>query len=88
MKKLVVNHLDKILVTSDCATIVKELEVRTLGGFLVLPHHIVVLVIGRCGALCSHALRCRVSCGLLESVMAPWKGRVQTASNGFGRWGC
>jgi hypothetical protein len=27
MKKLVVNHLEKILVTSDCATIVKELEV-------------------------------------------------------------
>ena len=28
MKKLVVNHLEKILVTSDCATIVKELEVQ------------------------------------------------------------
>jgi chaperonin GroEL (HSP60 family) len=27
MKKLVVNHLEKILVTSDCATIVQELEV-------------------------------------------------------------
>jgi len=28
MNKLVVNHLEKILVTSDCATIVKELEVQ------------------------------------------------------------
>lgn len=28
MKKLVVNHLEKIIVTSDCATIVKELEVQ------------------------------------------------------------
>lgn len=28
MKKLVVNHLEKILVTSDCATIVQELEVQ------------------------------------------------------------
>ena len=27
MNKLVVNHLEKIIVTSDCATIVKELEV-------------------------------------------------------------
>lgn len=31
MKKLVVNHLEKILVTSDCATIVKELEVGRRG---------------------------------------------------------
>jgi len=30
MKKLVVNHLEKILVTSDCATIVKELEVSQI----------------------------------------------------------
>ena len=28
MNKLVVNHLEKIIVTSDCATIVKELEVQ------------------------------------------------------------
>jgi len=28
MKKLVINHLDKIIVTSDCATIIKELEVQ------------------------------------------------------------
>jgi T-complex protein 1 subunit theta len=28
MNKLVVNHLEKIFVTSDCATIVKELEVQ------------------------------------------------------------
>lgn len=28
MNKLVVNHLEKILVTSDCATIVRELEVQ------------------------------------------------------------
>jgi T-complex protein 1 subunit theta len=28
MKKLVINHLDKIVVTSDCATIVNELEVQ------------------------------------------------------------
>lgn len=28
MSKLVVNHLDKITVTSDCATIVKELEIE------------------------------------------------------------
>ena len=28
MKKLVVNHLEKIIVTSDCATIVRELEVQ------------------------------------------------------------
>lgn len=28
MNKLVVNHLERILVTSDCATIVKELEVQ------------------------------------------------------------
>jgi T-complex protein 1 subunit theta len=28
MNKLVVNHLDKITVTSDCATIVKELEIE------------------------------------------------------------
>ena len=28
MNKLVVNHLEKIVVTSDCATIVKELEVQ------------------------------------------------------------
>lgn len=27
MNKLVVNHLEKIIVTSDCATIVRELEV-------------------------------------------------------------
>jgi T-complex protein 1 subunit theta len=27
MNKLVVNHLEKIIVTSDCATIMKELEV-------------------------------------------------------------
>ena len=27
MNKLVVNHLEKIIVTSDCATIIKELEV-------------------------------------------------------------
>ena len=28
MNKLVVNHLEKIIVTSDCATIMKELEVQ------------------------------------------------------------
>ena len=28
MNKLVINHLDKIIVTSDCATIVKELEIE------------------------------------------------------------
>jgi T-complex protein 1 subunit theta len=28
MNKLVVNHLGKIIVTSDCATIMKELEVQ------------------------------------------------------------
>jgi len=28
MNKLVVNHLEKIIVSSDCATIVKELEVQ------------------------------------------------------------
>ena len=28
MNKLIVNHLEKILVTSDCATIVQELEVQ------------------------------------------------------------
>jgi T-complex protein 1 subunit theta len=28
MNKLVVNHLEKIIVTSDCATIVKELEIQ------------------------------------------------------------
>lgn len=28
MNKLVLNHLEKIIVTSDCATIVKELEVQ------------------------------------------------------------
>ena len=28
MNKLVVNHLEKIIVTSDCATIVKELEIE------------------------------------------------------------
>lgn len=28
MKKLVINHLEKIIVTSDCATIVKELEIQ------------------------------------------------------------
>lgn len=28
MNKLVVNHLEKIIVTSDCATILKELEVQ------------------------------------------------------------
>ena len=28
MNKLVVNHLGKIIVTSDCATIVKELEIE------------------------------------------------------------
>jgi hypothetical protein len=28
MNKLVVNHLEKIIVTSDCATIVRELEVQ------------------------------------------------------------
>ena len=28
MNKLVVNHLERIIVTSDCATIVKELEVQ------------------------------------------------------------
>jgi T-complex protein 1 subunit theta len=28
MNKLVINHLEKIIVTSDCATIVKELEVQ------------------------------------------------------------
>jgi T-complex protein 1 subunit theta len=28
MNKLVVNHLEKIFVTSDCATILKELEVQ------------------------------------------------------------
>ena len=28
LKKLVVNHLEKIIVTSDCATILKELEVQ------------------------------------------------------------
>jgi T-complex protein 1 subunit theta len=28
MNKLVINHLEKILVSSDCATIVKELEVQ------------------------------------------------------------
>lgn len=27
MKKMVINHIDKILVTSDAATIMKELEV-------------------------------------------------------------
>jgi hypothetical protein len=64
MKKLVVNHLDKILVTSDCATIVKELEVRTLGGSFVVPQHSVVLMTARCSNLTSHALRCRVSSGI------------------------
>ncbi len=28
MNKLVLNHLEKIIVTSDCATILKELEVQ------------------------------------------------------------
>ena len=28
MNKLVVNHLEKIIVSSDCATILKELEVQ------------------------------------------------------------
>ena len=28
MNKLVINHLEKIIVTSDCATIVKELEIQ------------------------------------------------------------
>jgi T-complex protein 1 subunit theta len=28
MNKLVVNHLERIIVTSDCATIVRELEVQ------------------------------------------------------------
>jgi len=28
MNKLVVNHLEKIIVTSDCATILKELEIQ------------------------------------------------------------
>ena len=28
MNKLVINHLEKIIVSSDCATIVKELEVQ------------------------------------------------------------
>lgn len=28
MNKLVVNHLEKIIVTSDCATIMQELEVQ------------------------------------------------------------
>eukprot|EP00957_Ditylum_brightwellii_P200477 15283087-Ditylum_brightwellii.AAC.1 len=28
MNKLVVNHLEKMIVTSDCATIVKELEIE------------------------------------------------------------
>jgi T-complex protein 1 subunit theta len=28
MNKLVVNHLEKIIVTSDCATIMNELEVQ------------------------------------------------------------
>ena len=28
MKKMVINHIDKIFVTSDAATILKELEVQ------------------------------------------------------------
>ena len=28
MNKLVLNHLEKVIVTSDCATILKELEVQ------------------------------------------------------------
>ena len=28
MNKLVINHLEKIIATSDCATIVKELEIE------------------------------------------------------------
>lgn len=66
MNKLVVNHLEKIIVTSDCATIMKELEVQhPAAKMLVLASEMqeseygdntnfVSESIGRCG--CAHIL--------------------------------
>lgn len=34
MNKMVVNHLDKLFVTSDAATIIRELEVSLVFSFL------------------------------------------------------
>lgn len=36
MKKMVVNHIDKIFVTSDAATILKEMEVQHPAAKMVM----------------------------------------------------
>lgn len=40
MNKMIVNHLDKLFVTNDAATIIRELEVRlsATGHFKLSPH--------------------------------------------------
>ena len=47
MNKLIINHLDKIFVTSDCATIIKEMEIQ---------HPAAKSETHRCYAWCAHSL--------------------------------
>jgi len=44
MNKLVINHLDKIIVTSDCATIVKELEIAHPAAKMLEVSYFVLLL--------------------------------------------
>jgi hypothetical protein len=40
MNKMIINHLEKLIVTSDCATILKEMEVQhPAAKMLVLAAH-------------------------------------------------